>query len=155
MGFCVSRGAFECISPGAFGCISQGASSVPHGGVQKLLAQLSGLGFEITQLQACLQVPGFKRGKAIMGNTHNEATRSRRVHHTLSRVRHTSRCVRHMITSSADPKRRILKCSTLSLQVPGLKKGKAIMGKTHKSSGMIGLVQRRLMEVPSPAQAMF
>jgi len=44
---------------------------------------------------------------------------------------------------------------SLSLQVPGLKKGKAIMGKKHKSSGMIGLVQRRLMEVPSPAQAIF
>jgi len=28
-------------------------------------------------------------------------------------------------------------------------------GKTHKSSGMVGLVQRRLMEVPSPAQAIF
>jgi len=40
-------------------------------------------------------------------------------------------------------------------QVPSMKKGKAIHGKTHKSSGMVGLVQRRLMEVrcaPSPVR---
>jgi hypothetical protein len=41
-----------------------------------------------------------------------------------------------MVTSSADPKRRVLTCPALFLQVPGLKKGKAIMGKTHKSGSL-------------------